>query len=146
MAGKPEPPLRADFAAFRPLTTRWGDNDVYGHVNNVVYYAFFDTLVNGWLCERGLLEVQRSEVIGLVVASACDYFAPVAFPDRLEGGLRVERLGRSSVTYGLAIFAEGAETAAAAGRFTHVYVGLEGRRPVPLPAPMRAALADLVVT
>ncbi len=143
MAERPEPPPRGAYPEMRALATRWADNDVYGHVNNVVYYAFFDTLVNGWLCERGLLEVQRSEVIGLVVSSACDYFAPVAFPDRLEGGIRVDRIGRSSVTYGLAIFAEGAELAAAAGRFTHVYVGMESRRPVPLPEQMRAALETL---
>ncbi|MGF1444628.1 MAG: acyl-CoA thioesterase [Pikeienuella sp.] len=142
---KPQPPRRAAFALFRPIATRWQDNDVYGHVNNVVYYSFFDTLVNGWLIERGLLEVQRSEVIGLVVSSGCDYFAPAAYPDRLEGGLRVDRIGGSSVTYGLGIFQAGADSAAAAGRFTHVYVGMESRRPVPLSDAMRTALGELLL-
>jgi len=144
-AERPRPPGRAAFALFRPITTRWADNDVYGHVNNVVYYAFFDTVVNGWLVEQGLLEIQRSPVIGLVVETRCSYFAPLAFPDPLEGGLAVERIGRSSVTYRIGIFREGAAEAAAAGQFTHVYVDAESRRPVPLPDEHRAALASLSV-
>lgn len=142
-AGRPEAPGRGAYRAFLPLSTRWGDNDIYGHLNNVVYYALFDTAVNGWLVEVGLLEVGRSEVIGLVVSSACDYFASVGFPDRLEAGLRVDRIGRSSVTYGVGIFRAGAPLAAAAGRFTHVYVTAEGHRPVPLSAPMRARLGEI---
>jgi acyl-CoA thioester hydrolase len=139
------PPHRTAYAAFRPITTRWADNDVYGHVNNVQYYAFFDTVVNGHLIERGVLEIERSPVIGLVVETKCSYFAPLAFPDRVEGGLRVDRLGRSSVTYGVAIFRESAEEAAAAGHFVHVYVDRETRRPVALPERLRAELEALRV-
>ncbi|GMG81772.1 thioesterase family protein [Paralimibaculum aggregatum] len=142
-AARRQAPGRAAFALFRPIGLRWHDNDVYGHVNNVVYYGLFDTLVNAWLCERGLLEVQRSPVIGLVVSSSCDYFASVAFPQRLEGGLRAERIGTSSITYGIGIFAEGAATAAAAGRFTHVMVDAATHRPVPIPEAHRAALQEL---
>jgi acyl-CoA thioester hydrolase len=119
------------------------DNDVYGHVNNVVYYSFFDTVVNGWLVERGLLDIERSPVIGLVVETTCSYFAPLAFPQAVTGGLRAERIGTSSVTYGIGIFADGAETAAAAGRFVHVYVDRERRRPAPLPDDLRAALEEI---
>ena len=136
-------PVRADYVHFRSITTRWADNDVYGHVNNVVYYSFFDTVVNGWLVDQGLLDPGTSPVIGLVVETRCSYFAPLAFPQRLEGALRVDRVGRSSVTYGLAIFAEGAQTAAAAGDFTHVHVDAHTRRPVPLPDALRARLAVL---
>lgn len=121
------------------------DNDVYGHVNNVVYYSFFDTAVNGWLAEAGLLEIGTAETIGLVVRTECDYFAPLAFPQAVEAGLAVEHVGTSSVRYGVGIFARGAETASAAGRFTHVYVGREGRRPRPLPDDWRTALDALVV-
>ena len=140
---KPARPTRDSYPHFRPLATRWGDNDVYGHVNNVVYYGFFDTVVNGWLIEAGLLEIGRSPVIGLVVSTGCDYFAEIAFPQAIEGGLRVERIGRSSVTYGIGIFAKGAAEAAAAGRFTHVYVDAASRRPVAVPDLMREALAAL---
>jgi len=140
---RPDPPGRSAFPLFRPVQTRWADNDIYAHVNNVVYYSYFDTLVNGWLCDAGLLVPGRSEVIGLVVESACSYFAPVAFPDRLEGGMAAERVGNSSVTYALGIFREGEATAVAAGRFTHVYVGAQDRRPRPLSDAMRTALATL---
>ncbi len=139
-SGRPEPPPRAAYRIFRPIATRWADNDIYAHVNNVIYYSYFDTLVNGWLIERGLLEVGRSPVIGLVVSSGCDYFAPVAFPDRLEGGIVAHRVGKSSVTYGLGIFREGEEAASAGGRFTHVYVDAASRRPVPLAEAMRTEL------
>ena len=140
---RPAPPRRGGYAAFRPITTRWADNDVYGHVNNVQYYAFFDTVVNGHLVERGVLDIHEGAVIGLVVETQCRYFAPLAFPDRIEGGLRVDRLGRSSVTYGVAIFPEGAEEAAAAGHFVHVYVDRATRRPVALPERLRAELEAL---
>lgn len=128
---------------FRPIATRWADNDVYAHVNNVVYYAYFDTAVNGWLIEQGLLELGRSPMVALVVETGCSFFASVAFPDRLEAGLRVERLGRTSVTYHIAIFREGEARAAAAGRFVHVYVDASTQRPVAIPAPTRAALEGL---
>ena len=141
----PSPPDRSAYRAAVPLATRWHDNDVYGHVNNVVYYAFFDTAVNRWLIEAGLLDLETAETIGLVVRTECDYFAPLAFPQRIEALVAVERLGTSSVTYRVGVFAEGEATAAAAGRFTHVYVGRESRRPVPLPSAWRTALQALVV-
>lgn len=142
---RPEPPVRAAYRALRPITTRWADNDVYGHVNNVEYYAFFDTVVNGHLIERGVLDIHGGEVIGLVVETACRYFAPIAFPEPVEGALRVDRLGRSSVTYGVAIFHAGEDRAAAAGHFVHVYVDRATRRPVALPRPLRVELERLTV-
>lgn len=144
-APRPERPTRGAYAVYRLITTRWMDNDVYGHVNNVFYYSFFDTAVNGWLVEAGLLEIQRSQVIGLVVATECSYFAPIAFPDAIEAGIAVERIGTSSVTYGVGIFRAGEPAAAAAGRFTHVYVGAGDHRPVSLPAPLRTALKGLMM-
>ncbi|HUF86242.1 MAG TPA: thioesterase family protein [Thermohalobaculum sp.] len=142
---RPQPPGRAAYRAFRLISTRWSDNDVYGHINNVEYYAFFDTVVNAHLIERGVLDIQAGPVIGLVVETTCRYFAPLAFPEPVEGGLRVERLGRSSVTYGVGIFRAGAERAAAAGHFVHVYVDRETRRPVALSAALRAELERLTV-
>ena len=143
---RPSPPARSAYRAFVPLTTRWHDNDVYGHVNNVVYYAFFDTAVNRWLIDAGLLDIETAETIGLVVRTECDYFAPVAFPQSVEAGIAVERLGTSSVTYRVGVFVEGADAASAAGRFTHVYVGRETRRPAPLPTAWRDALGALLVS
>ena len=137
------PPARTDYRVFRAITTRWMDNDVYGHVNNVVYYSFFDTVVNGWLVEEGLLEIGRSEVVGLVVETSCTYYAPVAFPDPVAGGLAVERIGTSSVTYAVGIFRAEEPRASAAGRFTHVYVDAATRRPVDLPAALRSRLEGL---
>lgn len=131
---------RADYKHVAPIQTRWADNDIYGHVNNVVYYSYFDTVVNGYLVEAGALDIHEGEVIGLVVETGCKYFAPIAFPGRLEGGLRVVHIGNSSVRYELAIFAEGMEEAVAEGRFTHVYVNRETRRPTPLPDGFRKAL------
>lgn len=137
---KKAPPTRADYRAFHPITTRWMDNDVYGHVNNVVYYSFFDTVVNGHLIAAGVLDFEHGETIGLVVETTCNYFAPLAFPDPVTGGVRVDRIGTSSVQYGVGIFSGEDETAAAAGHFVHVYVGRETRRPVPLPDNLRAVL------
>ncbi|MFI7587692.1 acyl-CoA thioesterase [Spongisporangium articulatum] len=137
-----ERPTRAEFPALRPITTRWADNDHYGHVNNVVYYAFFDTAVNGWLIEATGLDVRTLPAIGLVVETSCRFFAPLSFPEPVTVGLRSERLGTSSVTYSLAIFGAGAE-AAATGRFVHVYVDAATRRPVPVPEEIRAALHSL---
>ncbi len=134
---------RDAFALFRSIPTRWADNDVYGHVNNVVYYAWFDTAVNGWLIERGFLDIAGSAVVGLVVETTCSYFESVAFPETVEVGLGVERLGTSSVTYRIGIFREGGGQAAAQGRFTHVYVDRATQRPVPIPADLRAALEGL---
>lgn len=140
---KPEPPGRAAYPAFFSVPTRWADNDIYGHVNNVQYYAYFDTAVNGYLVEAGALDIHEGEVIGLVVSTSCDYFAPVAFPDHLEVGLLVTRLGTSSVSYSVAIFRGDDQTASASGQFTHVYVDRRTHRPVPLPEAYRRALAPL---
>lgn len=134
---------RGDFKLFRTIPTRWMDNDVFGHVNNVVYYSWFDTAVNAWLIEQGHLDVTGSEVVGLVAETGCTYFESVAFPETVEAGLAVERLGRSSVTYRIGIFREGAEQVAAQGRFTHVYVERAAQKPVPIPEKLRAALEGL---
>lgn len=143
---RPQPEPRAAYPHLEVMTTRLRDNDVYGHMNNVVYYEYFDTVVNGWLIAQGLLDMQKSPVIGLVVETHCSYFAPLGYPEKLVAGLRVARIGGSSVTYGIGLFAEQGEAAAAQGGFTHVYVDRESRRPVPLPEPMRAALETLLIT
>ena len=135
---------RADYVHFQPITTRWHDNDVYGHVNNVVYYGFFDSAVNTYLIEVGGLDIHEGPVIGFVVSSACDYFASIAFPDAIEVGLRVGKLGNSSVQYELAIFRAGEEQACAAGRFVHVFVDRASNRPVSIPEPLRSALERLL--
>jgi len=145
MTGKPERLDRTAFRVFRPIATRWLDNDVYGHVNNVVYYSYFDTAVNGYLIERGALDIARSPVVGLVVETGCTYFESVAFPDSLEAGIAVARLGRSSVRYTVGIFKADAELAAAQGHFVHVYVDRETQRPVAIPDPVRAVLTRLAV-
>ena len=139
----PEP--RARYAAMRAITTRWMDNDVYGHVNNVVYYSFFDTAVNGLLMDAGVLDIHHGEVIGLVVETQCSYFAPIAFPQPVTAGVRVARLGRSSVSYEIGLFAGAAPESAAAGHFIHVYVDRATRRPVPLPEPLKAVLQSWMV-
>jgi acyl-CoA thioester hydrolase len=136
-------PGRDAFRLFRPIPTRWMDNDVYGHVNNVVYYSYFDTAVNAHLVEAGVLDPAASPVTGLVVETGCTYFESVAFPDTVEAGLAVDKLGRSSVTYRVAIFKQGAPLAAALGRFTHVYVERATGRPVEIPGPVRAVLEPL---
>jgi acyl-CoA thioester hydrolase len=138
-------PTRAAFRYFQRIATRWMDNDPYAHVNNVVYYAWFDTVVNEHLIRAAGLEIGRARSIGLVVETQCRYFVPLAFPDAVEAGLAVTRLGRSSVTYALGIFREGDAAAAAAGRFVHVWVDRATRRPIDVPTPVRAALAPLVV-
>jgi acyl-CoA thioester hydrolase len=141
---KPEPPQRAAYPHFLTIPTRWMDNDVYGHINNVVYYSFFDTVVNQYLAAAGGLAIETSPVIGLVVETLCRYFKPVAFPETVEAGLRVGRLGNSSVRYEIAIFRAGDATAAAAGHFVHVYVDRATRRPVPVPEAMRRALTRIL--
>lgn len=135
---------RSAYRVFRPIGTRWADNDVYGHVNNVVYYSWFDTAVNAYLIERGALDIHAGAVIGLVIETQCNYFAPLAFPQTVEAGLRVAHLGNSSVRYEVGLFAQGQETAAACGHFVHVYVDRETRRPVPLPAPLKKTLETLL--
>ncbi|MBA1273813.1 acyl-CoA thioesterase [Stutzerimonas azotifigens] len=142
MAEQPQH-LRADYRHLQPITTRWHDNDIYGHVNNVVYYSYFDSAVNAYLIERGGLDIHDGEVVGFVVSSSCDYFASIAFPDALEVGLRVAKLGNSSVQYELAIFKTSEEQACAAGRFVHVFVDRASNRPVPIPARLREALVAL---
>ncbi len=119
------------------------DNDVYGHVNNVVYYSFFDSAVNRWLIEAGALDIRGGRVIGLVVETQCNYFAPLAFPDAVDAGLRVAQVGGTSVRYEVGLFAAGAAMSAAAGHFVHVYVDRDTRRPVNLPADLLAALQPL---
>jgi acyl-CoA thioester hydrolase len=136
---------RADYAAFRSITTRWADNDVYGHVNNVIYYSWFDTAVNAHLIEAGVLDIHGGAVIGLVVETGCRYAAPLAFPQAIEAGIRAAKIGTSSVRYEVGLFAEGSAEAAAEGFFIHVYVDRETRRPVPLPADLRAALEAISV-
>lgn len=138
---RPEP--RSAYRLFRPIGTRWMDNDVYGHVNNVVYYSYFDTAVNGYLIEAGALDIHRGETIGLVIETRCNYFAPLEFPQTVEAGLRVAHVGSSSVRYEIGLFAAGAPETAAAGHFVHVYVDRASRRPAPLPAALRAALEPL---
>ncbi|MCU4178133.1 acyl-CoA thioesterase [Bosea sp. BH3] len=134
---------RGDFRVFRDIPTRWHDNDIFGHVNNVVYYGWFDTAVNAWLIENGFLDPATSEIVGLVVETGCTYFESVAFPETVEAGIAVERLGNSSVTYRIGIFRQGGDQAAAQGRFTHVYVQRAEQRPVPIPEALRAALASI---
>ncbi len=140
---KPQPAARGDYRVFRPITTRWMDNDAYGHVNNVVYYSWFDTVVNAYLIEQGALDVQHGATIGLVVETHCNYFAPLAFPQTVEGGLRVASTGTSSVRYEVGLFGEGEPLTAARGHFVHVYVDRATRRPVPLPARLLAVLETL---
>ena len=141
---RPQALPRSAYRVFRPIGTRWGDNDVYGHVNNVTYYSFFDTAVNTYLIEVGGLDIHDGEVVGFVVSSACDYFASIAFPERIEIGLRVGKLGNSSVQYELAVFKAGEEDACAAGRFVHVFVDRSSNQPVPIPGQLREALQRLV--
>lgn len=143
MPNTPERPDRAHYAAFQRIDTRWADNDVYGHVNNVVYYAFFDTAVNRHLVEAGVLDPATSEVIGLVVETGCRFFAPLAFPDRVEAGLRVTKIGSSSVRYEIGLFRSGDDAPAAEGHFVHVYVDRATNRPTPIPEPTRRLLEML---
>ena len=142
---RPSPHPRTAYPYLRAIPTRWMDNDVYGHVNNVTYYSYFDTVVNGYLIEQGALDIARSDTIGLVVETQCQYFAPLAFPDLVTAGLRVAHLGRTSVRYEIGIFRNDDALAAAQGHFVHVYVGRASGRPVPLPEPLQRALKGLVV-
>jgi acyl-CoA thioester hydrolase len=142
-AQRPVAPTRAQFRQFRRLTTRWRDNDAYGHVNNVVYYEWFDTVVNAYLIESGALDIATSPVVGYVVETRCVYFAPLNYPQPVDIGLAVVRMGRSSVHYALGVFAADAQTAAAAGSFVHVYVDRVTHKPVALPQALAAALNRL---
>ena len=145
MSQRPPRKTRADFATFVPLTTRWGDNDVFGHINNAIYFQLFDSAVNQLLIAGGVLDVIKSEVVGLVVENRCSFFASLAFPDALEAGVAVENIGTSSVRYRLGLFRAGAEQLAAQGEFTHVYVDRTSQRPVPVPGGVRALLRALTL-
>ncbi|MFC4258791.1 acyl-CoA thioesterase [Marinobacter lacisalsi] len=135
---------RVSYAAFDEITTRWADNDLYGHVNNVTYYAWFDSSVNRYLIEQGGLDIHNGREIAYVVNSSCDYFSPIAYPERVEAGLRVEKLGNSSVVYNIGIFRQGETEACAVGRFVHVFVDRTTDRPVPIPEGIRNALKKLI--
>ena len=137
---------RTAYRAWREISTRWHDNDVYGHVNNIVYYGWLDTAVNAWLLENGLLDIEQGDPIGLVVETGCRYASPIAFPQPVEVGLSVARLGTSSVTYHLGIFVMEAAQASAEGHFTHVYVDRARRRPTALPPAWRTALEALLTS
>lgn len=136
--------LRDHYARWRDLSTRWADNDIYGHVNNAAYYGFFDTAVNSFLIEEAGLDIHAGEVIGLVVETGCAYFAPLAYPETIEAGLAIARVGNSSVVYEIGLFKQGETEPAAQGHFVHVYVDRGTRRPVSLPDAMRSVLEPLV--
>lgn len=144
-SARPSPSTRARYRAFRTLTTRWMDNDVYGHLNNVVHYSLFDSAVNGWLIENGLLDIRAGAQIGLVVETGCRYFSELAYPDPVTAGIGVARLGGSSVRYEIGLFRGDNEFAAAEGFFVHVYVGRDSRRPEPLAARLRAGLETITI-
>lgn len=143
---KPTVKTRSDFRYFIDLGTRWSDNDIYGHVNNVMYYSYFDTTANRYLIDESGLDIHGGDIIGLVVDSGCSYFAPVAFPDQLEGGLAISKLGNSSVRYEIGIFKKGEQTAVAQGHFVHVFVDRAQRQSTPIPEQMREALGRLLIT
>ena len=136
----PRPRGRDGYPAFRTITTRWMDNDPYGHMNNVVHYSLFDTAVNGWLIENGALDIHHGRQIGLVVETGCRYFGELAFPDTITAGIRVARVGNSSVRYEVGLFRNDAVEPAAEGFFVHVYVDRQTRRPMPLAPALRAAV------
>ena len=140
MSGRSSRPTRLDFRAFRPIPTRWMDNDIYGHVNNVVYYSYFDTVIAHWLMREGGLDPWQAEVVGMAVETGCRFHRSLAFPDTVHAGLRVGRLGSSSVRYEIGFFRNGDELACADGHFVHVFVDRASQRPVPIPPGIRAAL------
>ena len=142
-AVRPVPKARGAYRHFQQISTRWMDNDAYGHINNVVYYSYFDTVVNRYLIEAGVLDVQRGAVIGLVVETHCNYFLPLSFPQTVDTGLRVAQLGASSVRYEIGLFGGGEPLTAACGHFVHVDVDRETRRPAPLPAVLIETLQGL---
>jgi acyl-CoA thioester hydrolase len=137
-------PTRADFGFFRPVSTRWTDNDIYGHVNNAIYYQYFDSVINTYLIEQGDLDIHRGDVVGFIVRSECDYYAPVTYPGDVDIGVAVSRLGGSSVTYSVGLFKPGEADPCAVARMVHVFVDTASNRPVPIPASLRAALSRLL--
>ena len=136
---------RANYSYFTDITTRWMDNDIYGHVNNVVYYSYFDSVANKYLIEEGDLDIENSQVVGFVVASNCQYKSPIAYPQAINAGLRVNHLGNSSVEYGIGIFQEGSAVASAMGTFTHVFVDRSTDKPVAIPDSIRSALEAVLI-
>ena len=146
MSAKPLPQSRSGYRQFISIATRWMDNDVYGHVNNVNYYSFFDTAVNRHLIDQGVLDIQKSDLIGLVVETHCNYFAPIAFPQTIEVGLRVAKVGSSSVRYEIALFAQDSDQAVAQGHFVHVYVNRADNRPVAVAGALRDVVEALRVS
>jgi len=143
MTEKQKPTLRSDYKAFSQIETRWNDNDSYGHVNNIVYYSYFDTAVNRHLIQKGVLDLSNSEVIGLVIESKCTYFSPITFPDTVAVGLKVIHLGNSSVRYQIGLFCNESESASAVGEFVHVYVERSTNKPVSIPDNTRQVLKAL---
>ena len=141
MSAKQNPKQRADYRHFLTITTRWMDNDVYGHINNVQYYSYFDTAVNRYLIEKGALDIHQGDVIGMVVETHCNYYSSAAFPDDIEAGIRVAHLGRSSVRYEVGLFVRGRTESIAQGHFVHVYVDRESQKPVQIPENICSALA-----
>jgi len=141
---KPPIPSREDYKVFYPISTRWSDNDIYGHVNNVTYYSYFDTAANRYLIEQGGLDISDGRIVGYVVNSGCEYHSPITYPEGIEAGIRVDRMGNSSVQYGIAIFREGVAQAAAHGHFVHVFVERAANKSVPIPVGLRAALERLL--
>lgn len=142
MSGK-DAGSRDDYRHFYPLETRWSDNDIYGHINNVVYYSYIDSVVNRFLIEEGGLDINAGDIVGFVVSSGCEYLKPAAYPEALEAGLRVDHLGNSSVRYGVGVFRRGEDSPCARGFSVHVFVARPDNRPVPLPGTLRRALQTL---
>jgi len=143
MSARQQPDTHDDYRHFIPITTRWMDNDVYGHINNVQYYSYFDTAVNRYLIDQGVLDIHAGEVVGLVVETHCNYFSSAAFPDDIVAGIRVAHLGRSSVRYEVGLFANKGDKAIAQGHFVHVYVDRESQKPVEIPLNLHQALSSL---
>lgn len=141
-----QPILKSAFQHFQEVHTRWMDNDIYGHVNNVVYYSYFDSVVNTYLIEKGGLDIHGGPQIGFIVNSSCSYLQSIAFPESLVGALRVNRIGTSSVDYGVALFKEGVDEACAHGVMTHVFVDRESNKPSPITGQLRNALEAILVS
>ena len=146
MSDRPPRPTRADYRHFLAIPTRWMDNDLYGHVNNVVYYSWIDTVVNRYLIDEGGLDITAGEIIGVAAEGGCRYFASVAYPDTVDAGLRITRLGSSSAIYDIGIFRQGDDDAAAAGHFVHVFVARDNMKPVAIPQGIRTALERILVS
>jgi acyl-CoA thioester hydrolase len=138
-------PIRDNYAHFQTITTRWKDNDLYGHVNNVEYYSFFDTVINKWLIETGRLDIHKGELIGVCAESSCRFHSSIAFPDTIDAGLRVAHIGRSSVRYEIGLFSANSEKLVAEGWFVHVFVSRDTRQPTSIPQAMRDAMTSIIM-